>query len=409
MVEEEWSDSSGSYIRIRGDEGERIGDRILRKRSISGILPVELERVNDRQEYVYETTGYISLNEYMERTPLKKKQWIELWKQVVDTLEDLELHLMDGEHLVIDGEHLYLRGDHPEVATVWVPSHKEKLSAAVCHLMEQILRYPEADRETSEYIYKIHDLAVTKEMTRHELFSLLRDETSGSISGDNKYNNSEENKELNDLRSRLVTGMKNYSSKRKGANGGAESCGKKNGYILNETTARKNRIICIGILALGILIPGMLFKFGVFISSVTGQVNYPMLAGAFLFFMTVAAYGAWNFRPHRENRVVYDDDEAPSVCLIPQVTGLNVLPVIEFPWQIGRDPKLSDAVVDRDDIAPVHVRIQRESESVFLVDEETPSGTFLNNNRVIPWEKNRVHDGDIVSLGSVPYVVEITT
>ncbi|MBO4395128.1 MAG: FHA domain-containing protein [Eubacterium sp.] len=408
MIEEEWSDSSGSYIRIRGDEGERIGDRILRKKCIKGILPVEIERVNDRQEYVYETTGYRSLNEYMERTPLCREQWVELWKQVTDTLEDLEMHLMDGEHLVIDGEHLYLQGDRPEVSAIWIPAHKEKISIAVCRLMEQILRYPEADRETSEYIYKLHDLAATKELPSRELYSLLRNEESGVVSADKKYINTDEHKETKDIRSRFLAGVKSYNLKRKGMDCKSEKNDYGTGNRVDETNARKNRLLCIGILALGILIPGVLFKCGIFISSVTGQVNYPMLGSAFLFFIAVAGYGAWSFRPREKNRFVYEDDDAPSVCLIPQVTGLNVLPVMEFPWQIGRDPNLSDAVVDRDDIAPVHARIQRESETVYLVDEEAPAGTFLNNNRIVPWEKNRVIDGDLVTLGATPYVIEIS-
>ena len=384
MNQEEWSDSSGSYIRLRGDAGERIGDRILRKHCIQGVLPVEIERVNDRQEYVYETTGYRTLNETMERTPLKKDQWIELWKQVTDTLEDMEQHLMDGEHIVVDGEHIYVRGDRPEVGVICLPSHREKLTTAVIGLTEQMLRYPEVDRETSEYIYRLHDQTATGEMTRQELFMLLRGGEENMREEPGKCLPEGERNKTGRIPLRIMGG----------------EC---------HVTDKRNRWLAAGMLALGVLIPAVLFKAGIFVSAVTGEINYSMLSAAVVFFLSVAAYGAHAVWPRRESSPIYEaDDECPSVCLIPQVTGLSVLPVMRFPWQIGRDKNLSDAVVDRVDVSPVHARIQRESESVFLIDEETASGTFLNNNRLVPWEKTRVRDGDTVSFGSTPFVVEIT-
>ena len=106
--------------------------------------------------------------------------------------------------------------------------------------------------------------------------------------------------------------------------------------------------------------------------------------------------------------MVWEEEEDLSVCLLPQISGLSAIPVGIFPWQVGRDERSVDSVIDREDIAPIHARFDRESSSVYVTDEESSSGTLLNRSRLTPWEKTRLKDGDIISFGATSYVVEIT-
>ena len=115
MIREQWSDSTGSYIRIVGDEKERIADRILGMHPISGVLPLTIELVNGHREYVFETSGYRDLGAHLEEKPLSKKQWIFLLKQMMTIGDELEDYLLDSEHLVLDMEMIYVTGDQPKV------------------------------------------------------------------------------------------------------------------------------------------------------------------------------------------------------------------------------------------------------------------------------------------------------
>ena len=74
MITESFSDSTGSFVRIVGDERDRISDTVIGSGCISGICPLSIEKVNGHREYVYEVTGFISLSEYIEENGITKRQ-----------------------------------------------------------------------------------------------------------------------------------------------------------------------------------------------------------------------------------------------------------------------------------------------------------------------------------------------
>lgn len=53
-------------------------------------------------------------------------------------------------------------------------------------------------------------------------------------------------------------------------------------------------------------------------------------------------------------------------------------------------------------ISQVHLMIQRESDSVYVIDQGSKNGTFVNGIQLTPHEPFLIEDGDLVHIGSLP-------
>ncbi len=408
MIKETWSDSTGSYIRLSGDDKERMCDKILTGNCIEGILPLDIEYVNGSREYVYETSGYKPLSEILEDKPLTKEQWIELLSGIIRTGYELEDYLLDMEHLVITSDTVFIRPEDMKVACIHRAEHKAALAGQLNRLCEQALKYPEYDREQIDFMYRFHASTVGENVTAKQLRDYLAEE-----GGTDEENKNMDKNEPSQVR-RFISGTMEKTRTDRKAKGISHENILSKANEKSETTkslknmSRSSYVLPAVIILVGILVPTICLYLGLLSSSVSGSIDVPKAVGAYAFFIVVSIYGASRLCPRRAQTMVWEDEDELSVCLLPQVSGLGAIPVGAFPWQIGRDERQVDAAIDREGVSPIHARIEKESKSIYVTDEESASGTLLNRNRLTPWVKTKLRDGDILSFGATSYVVEIT-
>lgn len=68
---------------------------------------------------------------------------------------------------------------------------------------------------------------------------------------------------------------------------------------------------------------------------------------------------------------------------------------------IGKDPALSDFVLDDPTISREHVRLKLDGDTVTLTDLASLNGTQVNNQRV---QKQLLRDNDVITLGNTTIV-----
>ena len=49
---------------------------------------------------------------------------------------------------------------------------------------------------------------------------------------------------------------------------------------------------------------------------------------------------------------------------------------------------------------------KRQDEGVFVIDQESTNGTYVNGKRLVPWERRKVLADDRIAFSSVYYRVE---
>ncbi len=397
MYIENYSDGTGKYLRIKGDDTDRVSDRIITKGVIKGLLPVQIQWVDGMREYVYETTGYIGYDQYISEQSTKKEDIVRLYRQIYETVKNADEYLLDPAHLYLDPECIYIRQEDKKIGLIFVAEQEMSASECINLISEKTLSVIEdADGELCGMIYRMHRFAGNNDVSWKGFLQFLEKETTETIV------NSENENAKNDPGSR-------------NANSDVDVYQTKKPVMIKKTLApaysraKKDYLkplpICIS--GIGIIVPFVLLKAGIFTDSLTGKTDVLTSVFAFVFFVAVAFYGAYRVADEKQDELVLDEEDELSVCLVPEKRGATVVPIKNFPFKLGKDKNKVDAMLMGDGISDVHAHLKKEGDKVFLTDDESAGGTFLNERRLAPWECVRLNDGDRVSFGTIGYVVEI--
>ncbi len=122
----------------------------------------------------------------------------------------------------------------------------------------------------------------------------------------------------------------------------------------------------------------------------------------------------WNDQTEK----LIETDLDQTVVLVdqrPQTIYLNLIPkdwqreeikIRKTPFFIGKNNEKSDAVITAGEISRVHAKIVVEEDGVFVIDQESTNGTYVNGKQLVPWERRKVCADDEIAFSSVFYRVE---
>ncbi|MCH5266064.1 MAG: FHA domain-containing protein [Lachnospiraceae bacterium] len=393
MEREVLQEGMGRYLKITGTAGERRSDKLFSYQELKGFLPLEIQKINGEKEYIYDISGRISLAQYLSQTDFTLEYIARLFTQLFDMIHVLEEYLLNGDGLVIQEEYLYVQKDSGELEGIYQSGQQPGVVPAVGKLLEFIMeKMNQKNRELVFFIYGMHKLTKEPGCTR----GMLQDYVKRSDSQEHPGRESVAEKPVEMVPCQEY--KPNPLEKRK-----------RRDKIMEQIPAKKYLLPGL-FLAAGLLVPVMLWRMGMFQKPLSGQMDWGRAAGAAVFFLGVAGYGAWKTLPERAKNVSLEEEESgwKNVCLIPRRGAGEPIPIAEFPCQIGREEGQVDAVLREEGISRVHARLLQEGGEVMVMDEESGSGTFHNEERLIPWQKKRLQDGDLLRFAGAEYVVEIT-
>ena len=338
---EEFNDGLGKYIRIQGDDIDRISDNILEHNLVNSILPMQLQWVNGHKEYIFEITGYTALEDLLVEKSLEYDLMVNILKNMITASKELGEYLLGSEHLVIETDSIFI-GENNDIRFVYTPEVDYDLGTGLNKFAEQLLKSADGnDSRASALIYRLHKFSLASDVTWTKFRKFIEKEQPDIKKEiDNiSYNTSEQPKE----------NKKNKVEKKTVKPTITNPIGKLTGSM----------ILPASILSIGILIPVILFRMGVFEESLSGRTDVVMTVSAFVFFIIVAAYGAWRVCPRKNKEVIYDKENSLNVCLVPSVRGQKLIPITGFPWKIGKDAKKVDAVLSGNGISDIHSHLRR--------------------------------------------------
>ena len=88
----------------------------------------------------------------------------------------------------------------------------------------------------------------------------------------------------------------------------------------------------------------------------------------------------------------------------------NVIHMDKYPYVLGSFDKMSDVVIKAQVVSRMHCCIYHEEfkdDKYFVEDLNATNGTYLNGERLGNHEKKELHNGDILKLAAISFIVEI--
>lgn len=385
MERELWQDGMGNYLKIRGEGEENFADHIFRYQDIPGFLPVEITWINGQKEYVYDVSGKISLAQYISEQQITKRELKEIVKQIMDLSDVVQEYLLEGNGVVCQEDCIYIDHRSGQVSGIYQENSPfggvEALSALVEFIMEHI---DAKNEELIFWVYGLHKLTKETGITRKLLREyIVREEGEG------------ERKKEQKRRSETLNEKKEVLPKAK-----------------NELKIDKNKkgyVLPVILLACGLILTIFAWCSGCFRQPLSQDLDMAMGIGASAFFMGVAGYGAWRTIPkkHLANVMWNEEEFSGKMCLVSCQGQIASIPIAYYPFVLGSEEKRVDGVVIAPGIERIHAQILCEGAEVYILDEESEQGTYYNDERLVPWQKKRLQDGDILRLAQTEFVVEI--
>lgn len=382
------------YLKLAGHGVETVGDRMFYYQQIPGFLPMEVAWVNGQKQYVYDISGKITLEKFYLERSFDLADLVYIFGQIIDLPEKLGKYLLDGNGAVLQEEYLYIDARTKEIAAVFFPGSPFQGISAIGRLLEFVMdRMKQRDPQLSSFIYGMHRLIKQEGTTRQQLKSYIREYEKK----EKQWTEAEYESEVYSHFPEKDTGMRETEERREVAD--------------RKYKLLKDYLASVVLLSAGLLIPVILWYYGCFLQPVSGETDWAMGAGAFCFFLGVSGYGAWRLWPKKRASILWEKDFADrqKVCLIPCQSQEEPLPVSHFPFLLGSERESVDGFITAGGVSGIHARILQEGGQIIVMDEESKNGTFYNNQKLVPWQKKRVQDGDLLRFGQGEYVVEITT
>lgn len=388
-------EGTGNFLRILSDDRETFADEMFSYQDIQGFLPLEIRCINGKKEAFYDITGKIPLRIYLKEQKFTLSVIRDIFRQILDLEEELEEYLLEGCGLLVHPDYLYVEKGTQSIWGIYNGEHTDGDITAFGTLLEFVMEYMnQKDRELVFFIYGMHKLTKEAGCTRGDLRSYLMEREETGIldireNAGQMQSGTEKSGEIKTKRTRVHPTEKN--------------------------TIENIPVMSILLLVTGVVIPVILWQMGIFTMSLSGEINWGRCLGASAFFIVICGYGAWKLMPVKgfkwQEVFVRTEEETDTnqLCLIPEQSGDNLIPVRHFPFLIGKDDSQNDVRLEGSGVSRVHLQIVQEAGELYAIDQESAGGTYHNGNRMVPWERENLRDGDFLTIGSHEYVVEITS
>ncbi len=319
-----------------------------------------------------------------------------IFGQLINLIDTLEKFFLLSEELVIDPEYMFYDGEKKEVRLLYIPGYNKNIGMQLKGFLEYIMKiFDHRDREGVSFMYQVYELVSGDKFSLEALRKyFVNKENAVSYKEISKANSCQE-------------------EKKEGTPANYENTFEKKTFFEKDFTWHEPVFVINGIFIFVFLVK--YFAFGkhdidIFVGIL---LTIAMIIHGLFYVGKDEAYDVdEDMTEHFKNLEVNQSSSeykpapvemAEITSLIPLTNGaLNAIELnkAEAYIVVGRGKKESHYRLPTTQISRAHASIYKNSEGVFVRDEDSTNGTFVNSKRINPLEKVKINRGDIISFAN---------
>lgn len=149
---------TGSYMKIPVGYDAEFDEKMMLKRKLPGLLPVEKCYVNGGGQYWYNISGKQSMDTYCHMKPIGIEFVERTIISICSEIEILEWNLLDVNSLLLDPELIFVTNSNQELIFTVYPGAKDTIMVEFQQLMEYLLtKLDHRDVEAVHMAYSIYE------------------------------------------------------------------------------------------------------------------------------------------------------------------------------------------------------------------------------------------------------------
>lgn len=455
---------TGRYLKITAEgKGNDLGEKMLRYNNIEGILGAEVQQINDTPQYLYAIGDRIPLLDFLKRGSFTAEDIRSLMYQIIRLIELAGEYFLDEKDMILLGDCMFWDESEKKLAVVYLDGYQRDVGKGISSILETCMDHMNhKDKELVFLVYGLHRISKDGNFCLNRLTEVLGGKPSvkRNRSGMEKDRSGKEKDRGSMEKSR--GGMeknrdgveKNRGSReavgrwdevgRRDEAGGRDKVTRQEGiagkekerYSPLEELGKRTTFYAkiIAYVAAGMFVFVAAVCSGVLVDGEGGglDVRKTVVLAALLIVLEWYLIGKlrgeetqregskqkssqiWNDQTERlvgydeDQTVVLDQHHSQTVYLnlIPEDWQREEIKIRKSPFFIGKNGEKADAVICEGDISRLHAKIVVEDEGVFVIDQESTNGTYVNGKRLVPWERRKVLADDRIAFSSVYYRVE---
>lgn len=430
---------TGRYMKVTLEKkaGE-FGENILHYNEIDGILGAQVQQVDNSPQYLYEIGDRISLSELFQRGQMTAEGLRELINQLLLLFERAKEYLLDEKDLILISEYTFYDEKKKKLSVAYLDGYGREVRQGISELMESCMNYMNhRDKELIFLVYGLHKISKEENFSVHRLTEMIGE----METGDNEVwqplvwetGEGNDTKGTEDVArdSGGISGRPPEKERQQPEKGQQNRSAQKKHPVQKE----RRRYIKIGMYAAaGIFIFAAAIYSGILTKPVSGKpdmMKAVILAGVLVIaegYLIVKEREMTGGGKERGKAAVCSVDDKTTILLesgsdatvvldernvqplyfdlIPEDWQREEIRVRKSPFFIGKNPEKADAVIGDGEISRVHAKLVVEEEGIYVIDQESTNGTYVNGKRLVPWERKRIGRDDRVGFSSVCYRVE---
>ena len=406
---------TGSFMKIPACLSASFDEKIMLKRKLPGLLPVEKCYVNGMGQYWYNITGKQSVDTYCRMKEIGIDFIERMIISICSQIEILEWNLIDTNCLMLDPELVYITNQTQEIIFTLYPDTKGDLAQELQHLMEYLLtKIDHKDMDAVHAAYGIYEKTLDPSYSVIDIRDAIVEAKKASSrervlrqqaqieqrEREIEFENAERNVKNEAGLNKIIGGLKQKLAEPSEKNQTSHSQ-----RILRESNKVEKKQVKKEYLMgnTGRNIFGRKEK-----KSVKYNRRKPYQES-----LNVAETPSYEVSMHEE--LVQEMPEVhPTVCLAdyqarPQgmllyegTDNRENIPLMQPLVKIGKG-KGVDAKIEKGTISHFHAQINHEQDTFYIEDLNSTNGTFVNGEGLTYKERKKLAINDIVQFADIRY------
>lgn len=402
---------TGSYMKIPVSIGHEFDERMMLRRKLPGLLPVERCYIDGVGQYWYNISGKQSLDTYCRIQKIGIDFVERMIISICSEIEILECNLLDQNCLLLDPEQVFVTNQNQEIIFAIYPGHHEQISSEFQQLMEYLLtKIDHMDQEAVRIGYAIYEKTLDEAYSimdiRDEIIARRSERTSAVEAATQEQWKSQEPVRSFDndvLAEKDVSFEKNMSGRKRYEDSKTDNIRKQEedesqNHVLDQLFGEIRRIYQ---------------EWKQNLAELLGKDKKPQEAGR---------KEAKRDPKQQDSWIAYPDDPIPeekiqvhpTVCLgeyavhpegILMYEGTEQLQNLRITSQAVRIGKAEDAElrIEKDTISRYHARIDAKNKEYYIEDFNSTNGTYINDELLPYKEVRQLKSNDIIRFADVKY------
>ncbi len=333
--------------------------KMLEKNIISGLLDIKYTIIDGEIHIKYNISSKIAIKDLYGREKIKIHQLKIIVQGIIDIAENLDNYLLDVDNIVLTYEMIYFDVNKEKVYLCYNPYYEKSFYVSFGAIVQEFLHAIDYnDSLAVELIYKINEWC---SMGYNQI---------------DKLKDIVENSNYSTMNSKENIDCKNISFINEDTDAG-QNC---NEY--NKSIPRKEKYI----------VPFWEIvkrKFGGFKTEVQEGIE---------------PYDSCYINKSEDETILLSEALLNKKRSLVSMSELDNIIVEEYPFIIGKLEKNSDGVIKHSSISRIQAKIDYNDTKYFIEDLNSKNGTYVNEERIEPYEITEIKIGDIIGFAEINFI-----